>query len=78
MTTRRVGNLQKMARACKLAFSMPAVAIKFVLPWKGTAVRIEFQTSLAAVKSTKTVLGKCGFIWNNGPVNIWNYCKASK
>ena len=27
---------------------------------------------------SKTVLSKCTFIWNKGPVNIKSYCKAQK
>ena len=27
---------------------------------------------------SKAAHSKCSFIWNKGPVNIWNDCKAQK
>ena len=57
-------NLWKLARSCKqLRLLCPPD------PWNrpGTALLNEFPGNLLS----KTIISKCRFIWNKGPVNIW-------
>ena len=46
----------------------------------GTALLNGFQSPGGALKSTKQkkVLSICTFIWNKGPLNIWNDHKTQK
>ena len=69
------GNLWKLARSCK---QLQLLCLEKPCNIPGTALLSGFQSSQGALKSTKTVLSKYSFIWNERPLNFWNDHKAQK
>ena len=75
MTIFDARDLWKMDQSCKLLRLLcPQVLWNLaVLPnWVGFKAPGMFWNP-----PCKTVLGECSFIWNNGPVSIWNGRKAA-